>query len=188
MNAKQILENWGNWNRVDTGRPKGYPTTSPMFAGHGKFTDSAWGDPEAAPEPARPPINVALAERADAIIGTMELLPKLVLINEFYLRTSKFKRMTGADYCNNLDAAIRLFADLMDMPEQSRKAQTYKLLEMAEPSPARNQAIAKMVGVSIRYVQQKAKELGLDRRALKSESARMFHTRNANNQQQKANT
>jgi hypothetical protein len=155
MTPKMILENWGNWNRVDTGKPQGYPSTSPMFANHPKFSDPGWGDSEAAPEPARPPINVALAERADEIIGTMEMLPKMVLINEFYLRSHKFRRMGGAEYCVNLQAAIDDFAARFSQP--TGKAQVITLLETKPTWKTRY--IAAAAGVTTAYVRRIRSEI-----------------------------
>jgi hypothetical protein len=155
MNAKQLLENWGAWSRTDTGKPQGYPNMSPMFQGAPKFSDPGWGDTEAAPEPARPPINVALAERADEIIGTMEILPKMVLINEFYLRSYKFKRMGGAEYCVNLQAAIDDFAARFNQP--TGKAQVITLLETKPTWKTRY--IAAAAGVTTAYVRRIRQEI-----------------------------
>jgi len=155
MTPKQILENWGAWSRTDTGKPQGLPHTSPMFQGHGKFSDPGWGDQEAAPEPARPPINVALAERTDDIIGTMEILPKMLLINEFYLRSYKFKRMGGAEYCANLQTAIDDFAQRFNQP--TGKAQVITLLETRPTWKTRH--IAAAAGVTTAYVRRIRQEI-----------------------------
>ncbi len=155
MTPKMILENWARWNEVNTGKPQGLPKTSPMFQGAAKFTDQAWGDSEAAPEPARPPINEALAERTSEIILTMELNLKLTLINEFCHRSYKFKRLGGLEYSRQLQAAIDDFAARFNQP--TGKAQVITLLETKPTWKTRY--IAAAAGVTTAYVRRIRQEI-----------------------------
>jgi hypothetical protein len=87
-----------------------------MFAGHGKFTDSAWGDPEAAPEPARPPISVDLAVKADTVIKSMDKEDIRILKNEFVVRHIRFNRYSAETYTELLQTAINEFWEKYEQP------------------------------------------------------------------------
>lgn len=84
MTLQQRLENWGAWTRTDTGKPKGLPRSSPMFAG-AKASDlsAGFGDVEAAPEPPRPHIFEADAQLIDATISGLSPTQQAALKHKY---------------------------------------------------------------------------------------------------------
>lgn len=84
MTLEQRLKNWGEWSKVATGKPKGLPHSSPMFAG-AKASDlqAGYGDPEAAPDEPRPHIFEADAQLMQDTISGLSPTQQAALKHEY---------------------------------------------------------------------------------------------------------
>jgi len=150
MTLAQRLENWGNWNRVGLGKPRGLPHMSPMFAG-AKASDlsAGYGDVEAAPEPPRPHIFEADAQFISDKIKCLEPMQQAALKHKyvepvFDIQKGRRDQQERVDYLI-ADAEHALLTALGD--QKTGKPKVVELIELGYGLSA----IAQVAKVSKQY-------------------------------------